>query len=263
MLELYHHGSSVCAAKVRMVLSEKELDWNGHYIDILKGEQFDPKYLKLNPKAVVPTLIHDGDIIRESTVICEYLDHAFPVIPLRPAPPLEAARMRVWTKFIDEVIHPSCAVITFTCSHRFSMPPEEIEGFLNKTPDAGLRQRKHEWFELGFQGPDFIKSVKAYDKLLADMETMLSDQEWLAGASFSLADIGVIPYVNRLAMLNMLDPWQPDRPLVSRWFDRMKARASFEPAINEYMPESLANDLRTNGTASWPEVEKVLPSSRG
>ena len=52
MLELYHHGSSVCAAKVRLILAEKNLDWTGHYLDILAGEQFNPDYLKLNPKAI-------------------------------------------------------------------------------------------------------------------------------------------------------------------------------------------------------------------
>jgi glutathione S-transferase len=57
MLELFHHGSSVCAAKVRVTLAEKGLEWMGHYVDILKGEQFDPSYMKLNPKAVVPTLL--------------------------------------------------------------------------------------------------------------------------------------------------------------------------------------------------------------
>ena len=57
MLELYHHGSSVCAAKVRIVLEEKGLEYKKHYIDILKGEQFNPEYLKINPKGVVPTLV--------------------------------------------------------------------------------------------------------------------------------------------------------------------------------------------------------------
>ena len=53
---LYHHGSSVCAAKVRFAMEEKGMDWDGVYIDILKGEQFDPEYIKINPKAVVPHL---------------------------------------------------------------------------------------------------------------------------------------------------------------------------------------------------------------
>jgi len=60
LLELYHHGSSACAAKVRFALAEKELDWTGHYVDILKGEQLDPAYLRINPKGVVPALVHDG-----------------------------------------------------------------------------------------------------------------------------------------------------------------------------------------------------------
>ena len=47
MLELYHHGSSVCAAKVRFVIFEKGLEWKSHYLDILKGEHFTPEYMKL------------------------------------------------------------------------------------------------------------------------------------------------------------------------------------------------------------------------
>ena len=44
MITLYHHGSSVCAAKVRIVLAEKSLPWDGIYVDILRGDQFDPAY---------------------------------------------------------------------------------------------------------------------------------------------------------------------------------------------------------------------------
>ncbi len=68
MLELYHHGSSVCAAKVRFALGEKNLKWQGRYLDILKGDQFAPEYWKLNPKAVVPTLLHDGLVVDEDAV---------------------------------------------------------------------------------------------------------------------------------------------------------------------------------------------------
>jgi hypothetical protein len=71
VIELYHHGSSVCAARVRLALAEKKLEWKGHYIDILKGDQFSAEYMKLNPKAVVPTLVDDGNVIPESTRLLE------------------------------------------------------------------------------------------------------------------------------------------------------------------------------------------------
>ena len=117
-LELYHHGSSVCAAKVRFYLAEKDLPWEGHYIDILKGEQFAPEYIKLNPKAVVPTLLHNGTVIRDSTNICEYLDDAYPEPSLKPEAAFERARMRQWTKRLDEIIHFYTGVLSGSIAFR-------------------------------------------------------------------------------------------------------------------------------------------------
>jgi glutathione S-transferase len=76
---------------------DPSIEWQGHYIDILKGDQFDPAYTKLNAKAVVPTLVHDGHPIVESTVICEYIDDVFPSPPLKLADPLQRAEiLEVW-----------------------------------------------------------------------------------------------------------------------------------------------------------------------
>ena len=86
MLELYHNALSSCSQKVRIVLGEKGLDWKSHDID-LQGGQHDPEYVTLNPNHVVPTLVHDGRVLIESTLINEYLDDAFPETPLRPADP--------------------------------------------------------------------------------------------------------------------------------------------------------------------------------
>ena len=217
----------------------KNMEWAGPYIDILKGEEFTPEYLALNPKGVVPILIDDGTIIRESTVICEYIDHIHPVTPLQPTSAIEAARVRNWTKFVDEYVHLMCATLTFTCSHRVTMkrlPPDKVDTLIAKTPDAGLRKKKREWLNLGFEGPEFIKTVQVFEKMLADMEAALVNHEWLAGDSLSLADIGVLPYVNRLAMFTMLVKWPPARPRALAWFARMKARASFQPASMSTYP---------------------------
>ena len=103
MLTLYHGDTAVCAAKVRVVLSEKGIEWQGKEINLGRGDQFDREYLKLNPNGVVPTLVHDGNVLIESTVINEYLDEVFAQKPLRPEGAYLRAKVRLWTKREDSV----------------------------------------------------------------------------------------------------------------------------------------------------------------
>jgi glutathione S-transferase len=265
MLELYHHGSSVCAAKVRLALAEKGLEWKGHYIDILKGDQFNPAYLKLNAKAVVPTLIHDGFVLQESTVICEYIDEVVPEPPLKPADAAGRARMRLWTKAIDEVLHPMCGEITFACSHRHTVArlgPEGLAQFLASTPPVSVTatwyERKKEIVTEGLNARGIAKSIHLYDSYLQKMEDSLAENKWIAGRTYSLADIGLVPYVNRLDMMSMSAMWTRSRPRVTDWFDRVKARPTFKPQLIDWVPVNLTEDLATFGERSWPEVDRIL-----
>ncbi len=265
MLTLYHQGSSVCAAKVRIVLHEKEAEWTGEVVDVLRGEQFQDWYLALNPNAVVPTLVHDGRAIVESTVICEYLDDILPDPPLRSADPYDLAAMRVWTKRIDERLHPMTSVLTYSASHRYTIldnnTPEQVEAIIEETRDPVKRQRKREWIELGIEAPSARAAVVEFEKTLADMEETLSRTPWLAGDAYSLADVGMTPYVNRLSMMRMEGFWN-GRPNVEDWFARVRSRASFLPALIDVVPEDLTESLATNGGRSWPRVEEILETSR-
>ena len=73
VVELYHNINSVCAQKVRIALKEKGQEAKDHILT-LRGDQHEPAYLKLNPNGVVPTLIHDGEPIAESSLILYYID---------------------------------------------------------------------------------------------------------------------------------------------------------------------------------------------
>ena len=264
MLTLYHQESSVCAAKVRILLAEKDLEWDSEIIDILKGEQFDPAYLKLNPNAVVPTLVHDGRVIIESTVINEYLDDTFPAPPLKPDDPFERATMRIWTKRVDERLHPMTSVLTYASSHRHTIldnnSPEQVEAIINETRDPVKRQRKREWIELGLDAPSARQAVIEFKKTLHDMDEALAAGPWLAGNAHSLADIALSPYLNRLSMLSMDPFWQGYRH-VADWYDRIRARPSFEPALISWVPEPLAKSLASNGARSWPKVKEMLQAA--
>ena len=266
--KLYHHGSSVCAAKVRFAMDEKGLPWEGVYIDILKGEQFDPEYLKLNAKGVVPTLVHDNTVIPDSTVIIEYLDQISPENSVHPTDPWERAQARYWTKAVDEDLHPACGAVTFVCSHRHTvlknLGEEGVKKFLASTPPMSVtsdwKSQKDAFTRFGFDAPGATEKVKLYDTYLQKMEAALrGGNDWLVGNKFSIADIAMTPYVNRLAMMAMRGMWENGRlPHVEKWFARIEARPNFKKCLIDWIPEDLANDLRENGTKSWPEVANIL-----
>jgi glutathione S-transferase len=60
--------------------------------------------------------VHDGHVIRESAIIGEYLDEVFPEVPLKPTSAVDRARMRIWTKRLDEELHPATGPVTFAIS---------------------------------------------------------------------------------------------------------------------------------------------------
>lgn len=261
MFILYHHGSSVCAAKVRLTFAEKGILWESKYVEILKGEQFEPDYLKLNPNAVVPTLVHDGHVVIESTIIAEYINDLFDAPPLVPIDARQHAAMLMWTKHVDEKLHPMTSALTYICSHRHTIlegnSPEQVEDIINKTQDPVKRTRKRQWIEQGLDAPGAADAVKMFHSTLSLMEASLGGSPWLAGDTYSLADIALTPYANRLSMLGMKGFWN-DLPKVTEWFERVSARPNFEPAVLSWIPDDLVNSLSKNGAKSWPQVKDML-----
>jgi len=264
MLELYHHGTSACAAKVRLALEEKRLQWTGHYIDILKGEQFDTRFLQINPKGVVPVLVHDGRVIRESTVICEYVEEVFPDQPLYPTDPFERAQVRIWTKAVDEELHPACSTLTYVVSHRHTILRNgagTFNDFLKQGAGEGTaaRERKWRWIQEGLKAPGAGEQIRLYDGYLRKMEDSLQSSQWLVGNQFTMADVALAPYLNRLAALSMHGMWDNGRyPGVAEWFDRLRSRPTFKSALVDWVPEELRQEMEQNGRKSWPDVRQLL-----
>jgi ganglioside-induced differentiation-associated protein 1 len=130
MITLYDFGNSVACQKVRVVMCEKGLDWETVKVDLFRAEQFNSQYLRLNPKGVVPTIVNEGKAVTESTLICEYLDDVFPEPRLVPTDPLQRARMRFWSKAVDEGLHEGVTEISFSAMFRErmrAMPPDILK----------------------------------------------------------------------------------------------------------------------------------------
>ena len=260
MLELYHNNMSVCAQKVRLVLAEKGIAATEHHLNLRTGDQQEPDYVKLNPKAVVPTLVHDGAVVTESTVIAEYLDEVFPEPPLSPSDAAGRARMRAWAKRPDERIHPACATVSNAIAFRhqwLARGSDELERIIQRTPDPERRAWRREILDKGVDSRPFGDAIRAYDKLLADMEKTLGTSPWLAGEAYTLADVGITPYVNRLAMLSLERMWS-DRPNVGDWYARVRARPNFAAAIEAYDEDSYLTLMAEQGAAQWQAVAAMI-----
>lgn len=266
MITLYDFGNSVCCQKVRITMREKGLDWEAIRVDLFKAEQYDPKYLKLNPKGLVPTLVHEDNAIAESTLICEYLDDAFPEPPLKPADPGGRARMRMWSKFVDEGLFEGITEISFSAMFRERMKnmPEEIRQVrFSNIGDPRRRDRFMSTYELGVQSPFVLHAIGAYERAFKYMEeTLEQGGPWLLGEQVTLADINMMPFVARLAYLGLLDVWVADRPHVKAWWERVQQWPSFKTGLSDLITETEYAEMAKHGPTIRDQVATRLKEVR-
>jgi glutathione S-transferase len=252
MLKLYKSGNSICTQKVMITLREKGLVPETQNINLFANEQYDPAYLKINPKGVVPTLVDEGRIIIESTLICEYLDDAYPAPRLVPADPWLKSQMRLWSKAIDEGIFEATREISFSAMFREkmrAMTEAERETRFRNVGDPQKGERFKSTYAHGVASPYVFQAVASYEKLFKNLEKALDGGgPWILGADMTLADINLMPFVARLNYLNLLDLWTADRPQVMAWWRQVQEVSSFRAAILEQTSEVDAANMNAHGT---------------
>ena len=182
MITLYHHGSSVCAAKVRIVLAEKALPWDGVYVDILRGDQFDPAYVKLNRqggRTDARSRWQSHHRIRPSST--NIWTKCFPIRRSSPPTPSIARRCgygpRRSTSFCIRPA-PSSPSPPATGTSSAGLSPEKFAEFLDSTPPisvtADWHARKKEIVRQGMAAPRVDRTFRLYDSYLQKMEDTLA-----------------------------------------------------------------------------------------
>lgn len=260
MLTLYHNDMSTCAQKVRFALAEKGLVWEGCHLDLRALDQQKPEYLILNPNAVVPTLVHDETVVIESNVINEYLDDAFPDLPLRPATPAGRARTRLWVKKLDDGLHAATGVVSTAIAFRYQKlerGEESVRRSLANMPDPEKRKRNESTILQGTQSSYFASAVIEFDSLLAQFEERLTREPWLAGGSFSLADIAYAPYMTRLDHLQMSYMWDK-RPAVAHWYARLQAREGYQEGLVRWFNAKYLSLMAEKGGEAQTVIKQIL-----
>jgi glutathione S-transferase len=236
MLELYNFAQSTCSLKVRICLAEKRIGWTDRRLVSKNEDHLSDWYLKLNPNGVVPTLVHDGVPIIESSVILQYLDEVFPEPRLVPADPARRAALRAWLVFVDYVPTPAVRYPSFQFGglrKKFEeLTPEEFAAKAKKRP---LKSAFYEKMmgESGFAEAEVERAFGDIRKTAARMDAMLAEGgPWLLG-DFTIGDIAVAPLMDRMEDLGCAYLWEENFPRVADWLVRMQERPAYKEAYYE------------------------------
>jgi glutathione S-transferase len=233
-LKYYHGPPAANGLKSHIPLLEKGLPFQSVHVDLHKFEQHEPWFLAINPEGQVPVLEHDGVIITHATVINEYLEDAFPEVPLRPRDAVGAARMRYWNKFVDE------HVMNYVSIHGWqnhigaiarTFEPAEFERMMARIP---LPDQSAKWraARAGFPQADLDYARRKVHFAIDKVEKQLRETPWLAGADYTLADINF--FANGAVSLerNFPEVATPERcPRLLAWRERMQSRPAVVLAL--------------------------------
>jgi len=173
-IELYHYWRSSCSWRVRWALILKGIPYQSHPVNLLKNEQSELSYLKINPSGQVPCIVSGAATLSESLAIIEWLEEKYPTPALLPTDAWRKAEVRSVCTMISSGIQPLANL--------------RVTGYYSTDPD-----KKMEW------------SRRFVDDGLIPVETMLRKNSgvYCFGDTLTMADLFLIPQVYNAHRVNV------------------------------------------------------------
>ena len=201
-VELHGYQYSVYSWIARLALEEKGTDFRWIEINPFAPDVGED-YLALHPFKRVPALVHDNFQVYETGAITRYIDEAFPGPRLQPTDPRHRARCNQILSIVDSYVY--WPLVRQVFSHRVFRPR------LGHASDAAEVQ----------------KGLAAAPVILAALERLAADSEYLCGADISLADIHLAPMIGYFAMAEEGKALLKTQRKLDRWWATMSARPAY------------------------------------
>jgi len=245
MLTLYCFGPGANSLKPLLTLYEKGLEFTRRQLNPAIFEHHEDWFKAINPNGQVPALDHDGKVITESTVICEYLEDVSPhANPMRPSDPYLAAQMRIWTKWVDEYF---CWCVSTIGWQRMvgrmveKYSDEEFEEHVRRIP---IYEQQVKWRRARYGFPQELidEEMRKIAFSVKKLEARLEQSPWLAGPDYTLADICNFAIANGMERMFGELVNEADTPRLVDWIRRINARPAcrkmFAETPNEFARRS-------------------------
>lgn len=231
-LLLYDHPASICSQMARLALAEKGRPYTRRTVDIMEtNEQFEAWYVALNPRAVVPTLRVDDEVVTDTLRIVNRVDDL-------DGPDLRAGDgVQDWLR---DIMAPHYGVLLYRkrlepdgTAKQIVARGELLARLRAERPDiedlVTARLERNARFQALLKDPAAIQThVDSTRDLVRRMAEAVARRPFLAGPSYSLADSFATAALARFTIHGFTD-WWAGTPLED-YYARMKARPSFAAA---------------------------------
>jgi len=203
----YDCATAPSPRRARMFIAAKGITVETRQIDLRTGEHLGAEFLALNPRGTVPVLVtDDGNVLTENLGIAAYLEARHPEPPLIGRTPDETGLIWMWTAI---------------CEHQGGLPV--AEALRNSSP--AMKDRALPGPVPYAQIPELAERGRARLGVFFDLlEERLSESRFLAGDSFSLADLTGYVFVDFARIVKLRIP--EGHTASQDWFDRIAARPS-------------------------------------
>lgn len=206
-MRLFDFNRAPNPRRARMFVAEKGLDIPRVNVNLFRREQLSAQFLAINPSGTVPVLeTDDGIYISETVAICHYLEKLHPEPPLMGQNATEQALVLMWNSFIEQNGMMSIA-----------------EMLRNWSP--GFRDRVFPGTVDYEQMPQLVERGRLRSEQFFDrMEQRLQESTYLAGDTYTLADISLLAMTDFAGWVELNPP--STRPALARWYALANARPS-------------------------------------
>jgi len=238
-VHVLHYMGSSCSQKLRVFLNLKKIPWQSHPIDLPSNENMQPWFLGINPRGLVPVLVHDGAVHIESNDIIQYLENKFPTPRLIPAG--QENEVAALLKHEDD-LHLDLRTLSFRFVFAPPGPPKPaaaLESYIANGSGtvAGIKDGEKElqiefWQRAAREGFTDAQARACALKFRAEfdaLEKTLAKQPYLMGEALSVLDIAWLIYEHRLSLAGY--PFARLHPQVHAWAEKLRAMPEFAKEI--------------------------------
>ena len=234
MINLYHWEPNAESLKLLIILNEKGVPFQSHYVDLLSLEHHADLFKAVADVTRVPLMIEDGEAYTDSQLTLEYLAEAFEP-RLAPADPTGWYDVQAWTAQLDQALAANVRLLGWHTVTLAGMSEAQRRDFFDRFAELPKAAVMAGWTQVtddAEASEDQLANARERIGLGVDkIEAALADADWLVGGAYSVVDINAFALVHTLPRLMPEAVNTARTPKLMAWLKRVGDRPAVKEAL--------------------------------